>query len=247
MNEDKSTISNNAATESGQRILGLSITDATLYLAVLTALAYMWAYFRELGNKNFYNLPDYFIEMNTSTVVKAFGETWSYIAVIVFIFWVFNLFINAKKFWGIAISILSFYVVLEGLFVDTTLKNLLYWLIASLLGIQIFKNQIAKKLYIALLVVLFMGYSYLIGNFQGKIETEYIVIDQPRVVSNDTSRNQLPFIVLDSYGQYFIVAPYDDKSKEIIPHFELIEQKYVAQKPFLMKYKKLGRLTVRED
>lgn len=248
MNEVKISSPDATANENPPRFFGLSITDATLYLAVLTAMAYMWAYFRELGNKDYYNLPDYFIEMNTETVVKAFGETWSYLAAIVAAFWLINISLNAQKgLKGLIVFMLGSSVVFAGLdyfFVDETLLSLIYVLITGVIAIQLFKNKLSKRLYIALLVILFMGYSFLIGNYQGESQEDYMVIDQSRIVANRIS--QQPFVILDSYGQYFIVAPFDEKTKEIIPNFELIEQKYVAQKPFTMKYKNLGRLKVRE-
>ena len=53
-----------------------SLIDATVLVGVFTAFMYLYAIFYEIGKKGYYGLDTTFIEMDVSTVSKAFGESW---------------------------------------------------------------------------------------------------------------------------------------------------------------------------
>ncbi len=224
-----------------KNITNVNLTDA-FYVGVITALGYIWSYFREFGYKSFYHIPNMFIEIEISTVFKSFGESWVYIILWLVIFCFFE-YVKKTKYYMkaalttafICVSVLIFILLFRSSSSVSTLLVLTVQYIAVIILLAFVGARFPRILVILGFAVWLFISGYYIGVNHAANKSEYLMFES----------SGLRYVILDTYKGFFIVAPITDRN-EIIPAFELIEQKSDKAAPLSLTIVTTGPLTVKQ-
>ncbi|EGL13401.1 hypothetical protein [Paenibacillus sp. HGH0039] len=244
-----------------------------LIVILITAFGYLAGYLYEVGYKDYYELPDMFVEVGLPTIIKS---TWSLFRSIMITLLLVNFlsFLDSNRF---EISTnqnsLFCYIVLFSIFYNLGSMIVIFAVVVlfafSILVyviIPIFKYKELKKIsariihnekvigdnilkgitlkygskvtVIIFFVAIVTSNMFLVqekGKNDAREETEYLV-------TNTTE----PMIVIDSYKDYFILAPVDIKNKTFTPQYKLLKQSKDTPDLPTFEKKKIGPLKPKE-
>ncbi|MCY9595846.1 hypothetical protein PC41400_07920 [Paenibacillus chitinolyticus] len=243
-----------------------------LIVILITAFGYLAGYLYEVGYKDYYELPDMFVEVGLPTIIKS---TWSLFRSIMITLLFINIlsyletrrveislsYISLMGYIG-AFSILynlgSIGTLAYGLFFAFTIiayviiplvkyREIKSWIDRIFYTEKTGRNNIFKNIsqkYGTKVTVIFLFFAIISCNMflvqekgknDAREETEYLV-------TNTTE----PMIVIDSYKDYFILAPVDIKNKTFTPQYKLLKQSKDTPDLPTFEKKKIGPLKPKE-
>jgi len=223
------------------KIKELLFNDA-IFLGVITAIGYCLAYTYELSTKGYYLLPNYFVSIDLTKIIGSSILVFLGIAIVIlFMAQVESILSKIKYREWILFILFICSVIFRGYF-----PSKLMWMVIILIVIFLFYSKftwhspILKKaqIFVNLTTVLLIGVfiSAGMGDYFARTKDSYLIINNPD-----------PMVVIDTYKDYFIIAPVDLKNKTISPKFQLIEIKPDEKKPLILQSLKTGPLKVDEQ
>jgi hypothetical protein len=228
------------------------ISEWAFVIAPLTAISYGVAFLYKVGYFMYFNLPTFFIDLTLNALISALMG-------ILPIFFSFLLFLpkviediknmNSKieEFGGMNKKKLIFQtiLVLIGfmlylLFLIAIIKyigyGVLIWVaiaIFSVVFIFVVIRLYRRNRYFTIVtwtLIFLLISSFSIGLSDATTNREYVILEMDKT----------KYVIIETYKEYYIIAPVDIKKKKIAPNYKLVEMKDLE-----ISIKKIGNLSIR--
>jgi signal transduction histidine kinase len=250
-----------------------NLNDAVI-IGAFTLLGYIWSYNYALGQKGYYHIPDMFIEIDLTAVIKAVGALFGILYLIyILLILLFEFYPKKENALSNSVRKLIWYFILcvalsfaNGHLVGIIAGAIAFFLFLFIeLGLPLFFKK--QKSYIAKLEenqskspYAFFSYStnklgrnfvYLIIFFLFAYLGSDLMV---QLGSRDASKEKeyllinlnTPMVVLDTYKDSLLVADVDLQKKEIIPNYRIIRINEASKDNVRFEARKIGPLKVRE-
>ncbi|MFF2589625.1 hypothetical protein ACFVSS_17365 [Peribacillus butanolivorans] len=226
--------------------------DYAFLLAPVPVFAYLISLAHQYGELIFYGYPSYFLEIETSLVIKNTLVVIILCVVASFLFFQVSRFLIEKnlRIFATIISIgaqLAVFSVYH-LYVPDEYKNVntINLLMAAFLSLLFLLERMYSKSYIfaGFLVIIFIAIvSIEIGYSSTAYKTHRYIINK----SDHTSMNKRDdtYPVIKTYKDSYLIAPIDLLTKEVSPAFELVKMSKDDESEIIER-KKIGLITVKK-
>lgn len=211
-----------------------------MLLAGITGLGYFSAYLSDLGYKSHFQLPSMFVEINLNSVVLS-------ICVIIFTLFIAFLSVTVPRLQKVGPHLFSFFITVSvaiviGMKVSFSLSRthlftlIFYFLLCAgllLLFFQLTKkgNRIAHLAAVIVLLGLMIFVSYSSGSLIAQNQKFFLVSD-----------GKSPVVVVDTYKDSLVVAPFDPKTKTVAQRYQFVHLESDLHAKLNFSMKKVGPL-----
>ena len=225
----------------------------TIFVAILTATAYVGAFVYKLAYLSFYNINRFFVDIDlrdilsiNSLILILFVEI-SYFIIYIIINKRHN---NGKHKWLFAVLLLIFLFApfLSEIFIKSNyalVVIIIFSLSLSFFGIKKYKKNKNKDpfdlikfkfgifpILVFLTSALYCGYCYTSGLFAARMQDEYFVIEN----------NSKHLVVIASYNKSFLCLPFDFEQKTFSNNLAILTQDKISNDNLSFINKKMGPL-----
>ncbi|MEY8757928.1 hypothetical protein AB9M93_26155 [Peribacillus frigoritolerans] len=244
--------------ETGNNSDKANLLDSSILIAFLSALGYYVAYSYKRGYLEYYGLSDIFItQISITTVVLSISLFGSIFFIISALLYMISPSENEKDNFirttvKKAILPILLIILISPFFKDHIffLQILSFLLVVWLIFVPLFTNRerlhsfsfksfleilslimlkgdnLIKKISILISLSIFISIlANMVGGYHAGVETEYMLIEQKGA----------KYLVIDSMGENFIIAPFNSKNNSIKQEFLIVEIKSDIDKPIIFK------------
>lgn len=231
---------------SGEKMTSLQkmavLAPEGMLLAGITGLGYFSAYLSDLGYKSHFHIPSMFVEINLNSVVLS-------VCVIIFTLFIAFLSITVPRLRRVGPYLFSFFItasvaVVIGMKLGFSLSRtnlftlIFYFLLCTgllLLFFQLTKkeNRITNLAAVMVLSGLMIFVSYSSGSLIAQNQKFFLVSD-----------GKSPLVVVDTYKDSLVVAPFDPKTKTVAQRYQFVHLESDLNAKLNFSMKKVGPLNI---